>query len=195
MTRSSFRLLTILAIAIGGCGQSDRPAPAPVKRESKGQPLGEDALTDAANWQRYTSADGVCSAEFLEPPQNETTTTKGVGLARLTLTLHGPDITYRLSSVDILPEGPPFTDEERFDHGRDGLISQGGKFISERTIAQNGVPGRYLEFEKDKYLLRLKMFKSGARLYQIMAVVPRDSKDDDGPKRFLSSIRFEKGKD
>jgi hypothetical protein len=201
MIRSDYCLLSLFALAVAGCGQTDRPIPAGGQVQPNDQPdlakKSEVVPLESREWRRFTSADGVCSAEFPQPPKNETRTTGGVELTRLTLSIPGSDITYRLTYADIQPAGPPATDEDRLDSARDALMAQpGGKFVREEKISQNGVPGRYLEFiVGDKYATRTKLFVLGARVYQLIAVTPRNTKEDDATKRFWNSFQFEKSKE
>lgn len=154
-----------------------------------------------ADWRRYTTSDGVCSAEFPEQPKQDTKSALGVESNRLTLSLPGPDIYYMLTFSDIPAGAPPATDEERLDSIRDSMPAFGAQmgmkfqFVHEERISENGVPGRDLQFAAgEKHTFRAKVFILDTRIYRIIAVTPRSKKEDEETRRFLSSFQFEKSK-
>lgn len=154
-----------------------------------------------ADWKRYATSDGVCSAEFPEQPQQETQSTLGIEFNRLTHAPSEPDIYYTLSFSDIPAGSPQATDEERLDAIRDSMPASGAqmgmkyRFIHEERISENGVTGRDVEFAAgEKHMFRAKVFILGTRIYRIIGVAPRSQKEQEDARRFLSSFRFEKSK-
>jgi hypothetical protein len=153
----------------------------------------------AANWKRYTTSDGVCSAEFPQPPKEVSQSTPRAESKRLTLSLPDADIRYSLIFSDIPADTSQATVEERLDSIRDAmpvLAAQKGqqfKLVSEERISENGVKGRELEFAAgEKHTLQAKIFILGTRVYQMNTVTPRSKKADEETRRFLDSFRFEK---
>jgi hypothetical protein len=155
----------------------------------------------AANWSRYATSDGACSAEFPAQPEHETKPTNEVETRQIKLYLDEPDIDFRLSFSDIAADAPPVTDEERLDAIRDavreGLSAVSGpkeknQLVREQKISENGILGRELEFAVGQALtLRTKVFILNKRIYRIIAVTPRNQKYEEATKRFLGSFRFE----
>jgi len=152
-----------------------------------------------ADWRRYTTSDGVCSAEFPQPPKEASQSTSRVESKRLSLSLLDVDSYYSLVFSDIPEDSPQATDEERLDSIRDAMpvhAAQNGqqfKLVHEERITENGMKGRELEFVTgEKYILRAKVFILGTRIYQMNAVTPRSKKEDETTRRFLVSLRFEK---
>ena len=65
----------------------------------------ETALSAAEAWKRYTTADGVCSAEFPQPPNQDRKTVYGVESNRLTLSPTGRDVYCMLTYSDLPADG------------------------------------------------------------------------------------------
>lgn len=156
-------------------------------------------LPRVVDWRRYTTSDGVCSAEFPEQPNQDTQSALGVVSNRLTLSLRAQEMYYSLSFSDLPAGAPPATDEERLDSLRDAMPAFGAQmgleyeFVREDKITESGVAGRDLEFAGgEKYTIRTKVFILGNRIYRVNAVTPQGKKDDEETERFLSSFRFEK---
>jgi hypothetical protein len=150
-----------------------------------------------AGWQRYTTEDGACSAEFPDTPKRDDKTAGGITSRRLTLLRHNGDVYYILSFSGYLAE-KPMAVEERLDSIRDNLPLAGAQaglryeLVSERRITDAGVPGRSLEYRYgEKSVLLTKVFISGAQMYRLIAVVPKTMKDDPETQHFLQSFRFE----
>jgi hypothetical protein len=151
-----------------------------------------------ADWTRYTTADGVCSAEFPQQPKEASQSTSRVESKRLSLSLPDVDSYYSLVFSDLPVDLPQAPDEERLDSIRDAMpvhAAQNGqqfKLVHEERISENGVNGRELEFlTGKKHVLRAKIFILGPRMYQMNAVTPQNQKEDEQTRRFLGSFRFE----
>lgn len=151
-------------------------------------------------WARYTTSDGVCSAEFPGQPVQEATTSFGIAFNQWKLSLPDQDILYMLAFSDIPADAAPASDEQRLDAVRDGMPTVGSRlgmkyeFRHEERIVQNGVPGRCWEFSAgEASTIWMKVFIRGRRGYRVIAAVPRSTQVDDVTTRFLRSFRFEQG--
>jgi hypothetical protein len=154
-----------------------------------------------ATWQRYTTSDGVCSAEFPEPPKQGTQTAFGVESDNLTLSRESGAVSYIMAFSNLPAEAPEATVEQRLDAFRDNMPAAGAQmrmkyeFVREERITQNEVGGREIEFAAaERYVVRTKIFIIGRRIYRIIATVPRTRRDAEDTQRFLGSLRLENGK-
>lgn len=152
------------------------------------------------NWQRYRLVGGGCSAEFPATPQQDAQTAHGIVSPRLSLSREGGAIHYSVSYSDIPNDAPIVSEEEGLNSIRDNLpavMSQLGfkcVFTRERAISQDRVSGREMEYAAGtSHATILRVFIAGRRIYRIMAVVPKDAKDTEETRRFLTSFRFEQG--
>lgn len=160
-----------------------------------------DGPPQAEAWKRYTTADGVCSAEFPEPPKQDAKSALGIESGGLTLSLSSLDVYYMLTFSDIPADSPPATNEERLNSIRDNMPAFGAQmgmkyeFVREERISENGIPGRDLEFAAgEKHTFRAKIFILGTRIYRIIAVTRRSEQEDEATRRFLRTFRFESNK-
>jgi hypothetical protein len=159
---------------------------------------GHPSSPHPSNWQRYRTSDGICSAEFPQPPKEDTNTVFGIESNLLTLYLKPQDLYYTLTFSDIPANAPAATTEERLDSIRDDLPAIGAqkgmkyKLIREGKISEKGVIGRELEFTVgDKHTCQIRVFIIGRRVYRVIAVAPRGEKGSGDAMRFLESFRIE----
>jgi hypothetical protein len=152
------------------------------------------------SWQRHTTSDGLCSAEFPQPPTAATTAPQGIVTTSLSLYLPKPDISFKLTFSEIGENASAATDEERLDTIRDSLpafMSQKGAkcvLMREERISDHGVPGRELEYSiSGTHVFQSKIFILGRRIYRAIIVTPRARKDEENTRHFLDSLRFEPG--
>jgi len=75
------------------------------------------------------------------------------------------------------------------DGAADGVVSANATTIVwiRREIEMFKRPGRYVEFDKDGYRWKVRLFAVGKRLYQVSCIAK--GRDDDA-ERFLDSFRY-----
>jgi hypothetical protein len=152
---------------------------------------------DAVHWARFTTDDGVGSAEFPAPPERKVTHAFGVEATSLILSRRSGAVNYRLTVSDISPDAPKMSPEERLDVMRDMVLAKGAEsglkyeFIQGRPLVENGVPGREMEFgAPGNNTMQVRAFIHGSRIYRVIAVTPTSSKGDEETRRFLTSVRL-----
>lgn len=159
----------------------------------------DNAARSSAEWKRYHTSDGGCSAEFPQPPKEDSQKlASGIESKRLVLYVEDLDILYMLTYSEISPGTPAASDEARLDAIRDNIplvASQSGRelrFVSEEKIVQKGFPGRDLVYSSGvKYFLRNKVFIVKNRLYRMILVTPRGHERDNDSLRFMDSFEVE----
>jgi hypothetical protein len=96
------------------------------------------------------------------------------------------------------PEGSigPRTAEKRLDNARDGAVASAkGKLKSEKVITLDGHPGRELEIESAKGMVRTRLVAVKNRLYQTMVVGSASLVRGKEAEHFLKSFKLSKDKD
>jgi hypothetical protein len=156
---------------------------------------------DVSRWERFTTSDGVCSAEFPAKPKAEVQRPFGVESKQLTLSRNNGAVYYMLTYSDIPPDAGELSPQERLDAIRDSIPTMGKnkglnyELVREQRIEENGVPGRQLEFAATgNNTFQTRVFVLGQRLYRVIAVTPTSRKGHDETRRFLTSLRFDLGK-
>jgi hypothetical protein len=153
------------------------------------------------DWRRYVLADGSCSAEFPGTPQAETQPPSGELPNGLDEPRDDGALFYFIRHSE-LPAAVPVGDEEQaLDRVQNAMTVAGKWKVKNRDVPRDqrirpdGTPGRELECIKDKgFTVRMRLFVKGKFLYQIAATTADARKDEDEPRRFLESFRFEEPK-
>ncbi len=165
------------------------------------KPKDTEQRTASVEWKRYSTPDGVCSAEFPQPPKEDSQFAFGIESKRLLVYLEEPDILYMLTFSEISADFPAASDEERLNAIRENLplvASQKGKkfqFVSEAKIVKGGFPGRDLVYSAgENHYFRTKVLLVGNRLYRMILVTQQKHKDDEDSNRFMDSFEIETGK-
>jgi hypothetical protein len=186
-------LLAVALLLLLGCSKPPASPEAPTPPDA-----GKPGPTTSLNWQRYTTDDGVCSAEFPDTPKRDRQIAGGLETRGWKLSRHNDTVSYRIG-VTELPNTPDRSDEVKLDSIRDNLpaaVPSSGviELVEERKISEAGIPGRRLTYraDKDGFLLVLKVFIVKNQLYRLLAVVPVSLKDTDEMEHFLDSFRFER---
>lgn len=153
----------------------------------------------AKGWERRTTSDGKCSAEF--PGEAISDRQPAIGpsgaVSRLIL-VKDNGVTYSLMYADLLDQLREMSAEMKLDNiktfGPALATSRGEKyeFVSEEKIELDGNPAREIEFAVGGGKVMLcRVFFLGNRIYGAVATVPADRKNSDETQRFLKSIRLE----
>lgn len=157
---------------------------------------------EGIEWKRFSTSDGICSAEFPRPPTVDSKVAFGIESKRLVLYMEKQDILYMVTFSNISPDTPAGSDEDRLTAIRENLshlVAPSGKnfqFLSESRITLGSVPGRDLKFAAgESHYFRTKVFLFEDRIYRLIHVTPRSHPEDDvNSKRFMNSLQIETGK-
>jgi hypothetical protein len=164
-------------------------------------PSGSEGSPGKGNWQRFTTSDGVCSAEFPGTPKPQTVTAFGVESQRLTFKRETGGNLYILSHSGFPSGDVEVPVDKRLDAIRDNmpafLSSMGfqAELLREKRITQDGVPGSEVWFDGEKVVLGAKFFILGKRIYKAIVVILKSDADNDEAERFLATVRFDVGKE
>jgi hypothetical protein len=143
-----------------------------------------------AGWIHYISAEGRYSISFPDQPKlstQETKTADGVKFLQYLASASNETETCLVAYFDRVP-GTTFS----LDKARDGFISAiKGRLITENEIGLNGQPGRELRVEATgqdgiTYVLRVKIFDMGARIYVLQFITRTTEADNASVKRNAS---------
>ena len=83
--------------------------------------------------------------------------------------------------------------EMLLDAARDGAVGNiQGTLVSERTVSLGGHPGRELQVlsADGKLALRMRIYLANNRQYQVVAVMPKETRSTEDRDRFLDSFRL-----
>jgi hypothetical protein len=147
-------------------------------------------------WQRFSTTDGVVSAEFPETPQRQTK--PGESVKREQLRASFPDLAHYTLLVIDLKSPPSIADKELiFEQIRTGAEEYWAErrlkatVLGEERVVIDEVPVRELDFSVgESYLLRIRIVVLADRYYQAVALTRRNTKEDQESKRFLESLRI-----
>lgn len=150
------------------------------------------------NWQRFSTADGVCSIEFPAPPTPTNQQVERVASTGMSLALQGKNSYFALTHSDETEGDPTLTDDQRLDLIRDNFPEAGHQIgvdyelIREQKITLNGQTGRAWDFDAGKkHSVRMRVFFIGTHCYRVIAAVPRKDKDSEQTNRFLNSFQID----
>jgi hypothetical protein len=160
------------------------------------------AAPAAAQWQRVSSFDGACSAEFPAEPRRESMPAP-MGSPNNRWVVDRPlggGGRYSLTYYELPPDSTPLTNEQWFDQIRDGIplavAHYGGertfRLQGERTVTASGVTGREWQWDaSDGRAVRARVFIVAGWLYEVAAENPSGKPGEGNVGRFLDSFRFE----
>ncbi|HVS34219.1 MAG TPA: hypothetical protein VMS17_01480 [Gemmataceae bacterium] len=149
------------------------------------------------DWQRHTLADGACSAEFPAPPQTETHQPAGQPARGLELTRDGGKLYYLLRESELPTTVADGEEEKTLDWLRDNIAAAGKQnghleVVRERPVTLDGTHGRELEcVGGGGATVKTVLFVRGAMAYQILTTTSQARNDDEEPRKFRESFRFE----
>lgn len=153
------------------------------------------------DWRRYTLADGKCSAEFPTVPQAEANPPLGQPPSGLEENRDGGALFYFVRDTELPAAAPDGKEEQALDQARDNMADgarRSGRpldVVRERTLSLDGAHGRELEcVGGDGFTVTTRLFLRGGTVYQIAATTPTSRKNEEEPRRFLESFRFEQQK-
>ncbi|HEY4261419.1 MAG TPA: hypothetical protein VGM98_14725 [Schlesneria sp.] len=153
----------------------------------------------AGEWQRYSTADGVCSIEFPASPKATNQKARRVTSTGMSLSMQGANTYYALTHSDEFDVDAAQTDEQRLDLIRDNFPSAGHqigveyKLLQEHKITLDGLNGREWEFDANKkHSLQMRVFFIGGKCYRAIAAVSLKDRDSEQTRHFLASLRIEK---
>jgi hypothetical protein len=147
-------------------------------------------------WQRFSTTDGVVSAEFPQTPQRQG---KSVGSANTQqLRVSFPDLAHYTLVEMNLKTPTSITDKELiFEQIRAGTEKYWADrrlkatVLGEDQAVIDEVPVREMDFSVgESYLLRIRIVVLGDRYYQAVALTRRNTLQDQESKRFLESLRI-----
>ncbi|HVS39168.1 MAG TPA: hypothetical protein VMS17_26660 [Gemmataceae bacterium] len=157
--------------------------------------------TPPADWRRYTLADGTCSAEFPAAPHAEGEPPPGQPASGLEVNRDGGALYYFVRDTQLSAAVPEGHEEQALDQARDNMRAgarQSGRpldVVRERALTLDGAHGRELECAGGSgFTVTTRLFVRGGTIYQIAATTPSARKDEEEPRRFLESFRFEQQK-
>jgi hypothetical protein len=147
--------------------------------------------------EKYASKDGKFSVVFQEKPK-ESTKELPLPTGKSTMYIAAVEISKdhaQLVMYNDLGEDAGTVEAQTILKGaRDGAAGM-GRLVSDKEISygKDKVPGRECVLEKDKFLIRVRLYLKDSRLYQVMIV--SSSKDDLTSKeadKFLDSFEITK---
>jgi hypothetical protein len=132
----------------------------------------------AADWVRYTSAEGRYSVLVPQQPSlksQEATASTGEKFTQYMAQTSDADSYYMLSYFDYTPD-MAFS----LDKGRDGMVSAvKGTLLSEQAISLGGQPGRELKVSTAnqgvELLIRARFYNIGTRVYVLQHMFTKAS--------------------
>lgn len=144
-------------------------------------------------WEQFVSQEGKFSASFPTTPEISTKKDKGDVTTNAAATMEKGNVYYLVSYTDYAnPQAladPKLTLQGVAAKFKDGKIED---------VELDGKPGISIVQPKVNgkvtMMLYLRVYISEGRLYQVLAVVADESKDQADPKKFLESFQFEKKK-
>lgn len=156
------------------------------------------SLAPLGEWDRQSTADDVCSAEFPHPPELSELAAAGRVMLRMTLQRANGNGFYALNVMKQHSEDPKvLTLDEQIDTFRDNhlamSIPDGSKFelLEERPIKCGDIVGREVTFlaGNDKVSLN-QLFVFSGSTYRANIVIDKDKRNSSDVRRFFKSIRF-----
>lgn len=141
------------------------------------------------NWKPFTSQEGNFSALLPGEP-------KEVTQNELFLKVHvftckaNTKTSFGVSYIDYPEKLHVNPTEKTYDGARNGALGKGGKLLQEKSITIEGFPGREIQVEKNggEVFFIDRYFLAGNRLYQVMAVVPKQDQSSTNISYFLDSF-------
>lgn len=153
-----------------------------------------------AEWKDFKSEAGKFSVQLPGVPEEKT---QPVNVAKLgnvnmfTYTLEQSDGAY-MAAYNDYPAGlfAQVSTDKVLDGARDGAVGnmQGGKLISEQKIAIGNYPGRDIVAEGAQgnmtFVVKARVYLVNYRLYQVMAIMPKDKSSSIDAAKFLDSFKL-----
>lgn len=149
---------------------------------------GKTAPPEIYNWKMFTSQEGNFSALFPGEPKEKTQN-------ELVFKMHSfvfstKKVAYYVSYTDF-PEKLRVSPTDKFyDNARNGSLGKDGKLLQEKSITIEGFPGREIQVDKNKgeAFVVDRYFLVANRMYQVMAVVPKQDQSSTNISYFLDSF-------
>jgi len=149
---------------------------------------GMGAASSSNNWNLFTSQEGNFSALFPGEPKEKTQN-------ELVFKVHSfafekRNTAYLVLYVDYPEKLHVSPTEQTFDGARNGALGKDGKLLQEKSITIEGFPGREIQVNKNKgeAFIVDRYFLAANRMYQIMAVVPKQDQSSTNISYFLNSF-------
>jgi hypothetical protein len=148
-------------------------------------------------WKEFSSSEGAFSILMPGTPTEQIRTVKklsGPVNVHMFLVEEG-DVAYAVAYSDH----PDTFVQERtpdliLDDVRDGAVANAhGKLVRESIVALNGHQGRELDIESagGKVTIKNRIFLVGRRIYQVMAVTPRENTSPQDVNKFFESFALQ----
>jgi hypothetical protein len=149
-------------------------------------------------WRTITTSDDVCRVEMPgTPTEREGPAVKELGKPEVLqmLAQDKGEAQYNLGYSDISATYRDMPPEELLETiGKNWLIAARHmgepQLLRERTLSENGWPGKEIVIDLDSQRLQQKWFVVSKRLYRALVSTPRDDKHLEDARRFLESFRI-----
>jgi hypothetical protein len=156
--------------------------------------LGVALLLAQTSWRPFSPPGGGFTVSLPGAPAEKKQTVAaedGMLDARLFVVEVKGGAAYVVSVTDFPKAENP---ERRLSNARDGAVkSVSGKLLHERKIKLDGFPGRELWIDADKSgLIHTRIYAVKERLYQTLAIGPKDFVETKETARFLDSFKLSK---
>ena len=141
------------------------------------------------NWKTFTSPEGNFSALFPGTPEEKTQ-------SELFLKVHSfvCEVSKKTAFLVMYTDFPETMHvsptDAFFDGAKNGALAKDGKLLQEKSMTIEGFPGREIQIDKNKgeAFIIDRYFLAANRMYQVMAVVPRDNQSSTNITHFLDSF-------
>jgi hypothetical protein len=149
---------------------------------------GIEAGSSSNSWKLFTCQEGNFSALFPGEPKEKTQN-------ELIFKVHSfgfekRKTAYLVIYIDYPEKLHVSPTEQTFDGARNGALGKDGKLLQEKSITIEGFPGREIQVEKKggEVFVVDRYFLVANRLYQVMAVVPKQDRSSTNIPYFLDSF-------
>lgn len=145
----------------------------------------------ASRWTQFTSPTGDFTAIFPEAPteRNETVTRPDGPIAlRSVVAATGPGDGYSVMSAEV-PKGTEESTATKLERAEADFVKRSnGKLLSRAEVFAGSVPGREVRIDSTERALRVRLFVTGQRIYQVLVVHPVATGEQEADRRFLDSF-------
>lgn len=150
-----------------------------------------DILMAQADWQKFSSDEGRFTVLLPGTPSEESQTDKtedGIPYQEHYFSVTQPNAVYFVTYSDIAGEEVNQVDPDAvLKAATEGLLSDGGKLVSNHEISLSGYPGREIQYRDSQGNLgNTRIFLVGGRLYQLVAI----ASNSDDIQMFFNSFEL-----